>query len=94
VAGAGEDGGLVPVYTADQRLLAWWPAALAARNGNLRIVRSRRGHIKRAYLRDDAPVIVQRLLAERRRSSYGAAFVQKLDSGRPLWALRGVRGSR
>lgn len=85
---------LVPVYSPQQELLAFWPAGQVERNGNLRIVRTRRGRIVRAYLRQDDSALLRRLIEERRRSGYGVAFEQQLPCGRRLWALRGVRGSK
>ena len=44
----------IPCYGARGRLIGWMPAEWCERHeGNLRIVRNRRGHAKRAYLRDD-----------------------------------------
>jgi hypothetical protein len=60
--------------------------------GNLKLVRSRRGVLKRCYLRADDGELVQWLAATGRRSSFGCAFMQTLGCGR-VWALRGVRGS-
>lgn len=86
---------MIPLHSAARELLAWWLAAQIERNGNLRIVRFRRGCIKRAYLRDDDPAILQRLIAERQRSGYGAGFQQHLECGKLAWALiMAVRGSR
>ncbi|MCS7316504.1 MAG: hypothetical protein RMI94_05870 [Bryobacterales bacterium] len=85
--------GLVAVYSPDRHLLAFWPAAEVERNGNFWIVRTRKGRIVRAYLRDDDPALILRLIEERKRSDYGAGFQQKLDCGRLCWALKGVRGS-
>jgi hypothetical protein len=83
----------VPVYGADGRLLTWAPSEWVERNeGNLRLVRSRRGVLKRCYLRADDGELVAWLQATGRRSSFGRAFQQVLNCGR-VWALRGVRGS-
>jgi len=83
----------VPVYGADGRLLSFAPSEWCERHaGNLRLVRSRRGVLKRAILRADDGELVQWLAATGRRSSFGRAFQQVLPCGR-VWALRGVRGS-
>lgn len=85
---------LVAVYSAAGHLLGFWTAREVERNGNLRTVRTRKGRLVRAYLRDDDPAIIQRLIAEGRRSRYGSGFLQHLPCGARTWALRGVRGSR
>ena len=83
----------VPVYSPAGRLLSFAPAEWVERHaGNLRLVRSRRGVLKRAMLRSDDGAVVAFLEATGRRSSYGCAFQQVLPCGR-TWALRGVRGS-
>ena len=83
----------VPVYGADDRLLSWAPLEWVERNeGNLRLVRNRRGVLKRAMLRSDDGEMVEWLQATGRRSSYGCAFMQTLACGR-AWALKGIRGS-
>jgi len=84
----------VPVYHADGRLLSFAPAEWCERHsGNLRLVRTRRGVLKRAMLRSDDGELVAFLEATGRRSSYGCAFEQVLSCGRVVWALKGVRGS-
>jgi len=84
----------VPVYDARGRLLTWAPVEWCERHaGNLRAVRNRRGHLKRAYLRADDGEPVAWLQETGRRSNFGFAFEQALSCGR-TWALRGVRGSR
>lgn len=86
---------MIPLYDAGGRLIMWVPADWCEANaGNLRIVRSRRGHPTRAYLRSDDGELTAWLEATGRRSSYGTAYLQSLDCGRRAWALRGVRGSR
>jgi len=83
----------VPVYGADGRLLSFAPAEWCLRHaGNLKLVRSRRGVLKRAMLRSDDGALVAFLEATGRRSSFGRGFMQVLACGR-TWALRGVRGS-
>jgi hypothetical protein len=83
----------VPVYGTDGRLLTWAPSEWCERHaGNLRVIRTRRGVLKRAYLRADDGELVEWLQATGRRSSFGCAFMQTLSCGR-VWALRGVRGS-
>lgn len=91
---AGAEAGLVAVYSHDAHLLGFWPAVDVERNGNLRIIRTRRGRIARAYLRDDDPALIQRLIAEGLHSNFGYGFQQHLEGGGVCWALRGVRGSR
>ena len=83
----------VPVYSPAGRLLSFAPAEWCERHaGNLKLVRSRRGVLKRCYLRADDGAMVAFLEATGRRSNFGAAFMQTLSCGR-TWALRGVRGS-
>ena len=83
----------VPVYSPAGRLLTFAPLEWVERHaGNLRVIRSRRGVLKRAMLRADDGALVAFLEATGRRSSFGAAFHQVLACGR-TWALRGVRGS-
>ena len=83
----------VPIYDARGRLIGWMPSEWVERHaGNLRLVRSRRGVLKRCYLRCDDGELVAWLQATGRRSSFGAAFQQVLTCGR-VWALRGIRGS-
>jgi len=83
----------VPVYSPAGRLLSWAPAEWVERHeGNLRIVRNRRGHLRRAYLRDHDDALTLWLAAVGKRSSFGRAFMQTLSCGR-TWALKGVRGS-
>jgi hypothetical protein len=83
----------VPVYSPAGRLLTFAPSEWCERHaGNLKLVRSRRGVLKRAMLRSDDGEMVEWLQATGRRSSYGCAFMQTLACGR-TWALRGVRGS-
>jgi hypothetical protein len=73
--------------------LSWVSPEWCERNaGNLKLVRSRRGVMKRAMLRSDDGELVAWLQATGRRSSFGAAFQQVLPCGR-VWALRGIRGS-
>jgi hypothetical protein len=74
--------------------LFWAPPEWVERNqGNLRVIRSRRGHPRRAYLRADDSPLVAWLQQTGRRSSYGNAFQQQLPSGRVVRALCGIRGS-
>jgi len=83
----------IPIYSPDGRRLGWAPCEWVERNaGHFRRVYSRRGHLKRAYLRDDDSELITFLIETRKRSSYGAAFMQTLSCGR-VWALKGVRGS-
>ena len=84
----------VPVYSPAGRLLSFASTAWCERHaGNLKLVRSRRGVLKRCYLRADDGAMVAFLEATGRRSNFGAAFEQHLPSGQVVWALRGVRGS-
>ena len=83
----------IPVYNVDGRLLSWAPLEWVERNaGNLKLVRSRRGHLRRAYLKEHDDALTLWLQQTGRRSSYGCGFQQVLACGR-TWALRGVRGS-
>jgi len=83
----------IPCYDARGRLIGWMPSEWCERHaGNLRLVRSRRGVLKRAMLRADDGAMVAFLEATGRRSSFGCAFMQTLGCGR-TWALKGVRGS-
>jgi len=83
----------IPLYSPDGRLIGWAPCAwVEAHAGHFRRVYSRRGHLKRAYLRDDDSELITFLIETRKRSSYGTAFQQVLPCGR-VWALRGIRGS-
>lgn len=88
--------GELPVYSPDARLLFHAPPEwVRACAGNLRLVVSRRGVVKRAYVREDAPSAFLAWLRETgRRSSYGIAYQQHLNCGRRTWALRGTAGSR
>ena len=84
----------IPIYSVDGKLTFWAPPEWVERNrGNLRVIRSRRGHPRRAYLRDDDSELITFLIETRKRSSYGCAFMQALSCGR-VWALKGVRGER
>ena len=84
----------IPLYSPDGRLIGWAPLEWCERHeGNLKLVRSRRGHLRRAYLRDDDSELITFLIETRKRSSYGTAFEQHLPCGRVVWALKGVRGS-
>jgi len=83
----------VPVYSPAGRLLTWASVEWCERNeGNLRVIRTRRGVLKRAMLRADDGAMTAFLEATGRRSSFGRGFMQTLSCGR-TWALKGVRGS-
>jgi len=83
----------IPVYSPGGELLSWAPCEWIERHApHLRLVRNRRGHLKRCYLRADDGELVQWLESTGRRSNFGFAFEQQLPCGR-VWALRGVRGS-
>jgi len=84
----------IPVYNVDGKLLSWAPAEWVERHeGNLRVIRSRRGHPRRAYLREHNDELTLWLQATGRRSSFGRGFQQHLPCGRVVWALKGIRGS-
>jgi hypothetical protein len=84
----------VPVYSPAGRLLSWAPLEWCERHApHLRLVRTRRGVLKRAMLRSDDGGLVEWLEASGRRSSYGRGYQQHLPCGRVVWALKGVRGS-
>ena len=83
----------IPVYSPAGRLLSWVSPEWCLRHqGNLRVIRSRRGHPRRAYLKEHNDELTAWLQATGRRSGFGCAFMQTLSCGR-VWALRGVRGS-
>ncbi|MEJ5370229.1 MAG: hypothetical protein WHT08_18105 [Bryobacteraceae bacterium] len=83
----------VPVYSPAGKLLSWVSPEWCERHqGNLRVIRSRRGHPRRAYLKEHNDELTLWLQETGRRSSFGRAFQQVLNCGR-VWALRGVRGS-
>ena len=84
----------VPIYLPSGKLLSFAPLEWCERHaGNLKLVRSRRGALKRCYLRADGDELTLWLQETGKRSSYGAAFQQHLPCGRVVWALKGVRGS-
>jgi len=84
----------VPVYSPAGRLLSWAPLGWCERHApHLRLVRTRRGVLKRAMLRSDDGGLVEWLEASGRRSSYGHGYQRHLPCGRVVWALKGVRGS-
>jgi len=83
----------VPIYDASGKLLTFAPLEWVERHqGNLKLVRSRRGVLKRCYLREHDDELTLWLQETGRRSSYGRGFQQVLPCGR-VWALKGVRGS-
>lgn len=85
---------MIPLYDASGGLLGWVaPEWAEAHAPHLRVVRNRRGHPTRAYLRSDDGELIQWLERTGRRSSFGAAFLQHLD-GCVVWSLRGVPGSK
>ena len=84
----------IPLYSPDGRLIGWAPLEWVERHqGNLRVVRNKRGHLKRAYLKEHDDELTAWLQATGRRSSYGRGFQQHLPCGQVVWALKGVRGS-
>ena len=83
----------IPLYSPDGRLIGWAPVEWVERHdGNLRVIRSRRGHPRRAYLKEHNDALTLWLQETGRRSSFGTAFQQVLPCGR-VWALKGIRGS-
>jgi hypothetical protein len=84
----------IPLYSPDGRLLGWAPCEWVERHApHLRLVRNRRGHPRRAYLKEHNDELTAWLQQTGRRSTYGTAFEQHLPCGRVVWALKGVRGS-
>lgn len=70
---------------------AWW----VVRCGNLRLIRSRKGHLCRAYVKGDVPTPwLERLLTARKGSRLGWCVWQRLDDGHRVRTLRGVIGSK
>ena len=81
------DTGLRPLHSEQGFLLRMVAVSLIESAApHLRVLRNRRGHVTRAYLRADQS------LDCRPASKIGLAFQQALDSGH-VWALRGVEGS-
>jgi len=84
----------VPVYSPAGKLLSFAsPEWIERHAGNLKLVRSRRGVLKRCYLREHDDEMTAWLQETGKRSGYGTAFEQHLPCGRVVWALKGVRGS-
>jgi len=84
----------IPLYSPDGRLIGWAPVEWVERHaGHFRRVYSRRGHLRRAYLKEHDDALTLWLQETGRRSSFGCAFQQHLPCGRVVWALKGVRGS-
>lgn len=80
---------LIPVYSSAGSIRATITHELLALNERaFRIVRNRRGNIKRVILRELSAHAVP-LLARRQ----GQSFEQSLDSGHRVWALGHVIGS-
>jgi hypothetical protein len=83
----------IPIYDPKGRLLTFAPISFIEENaGHFRLVRSRKGHVRRCYLRDDDGSVVRYLLAARKHSKYGHSFLQRLSCGQ-AWVLSGVTGS-
>jgi len=83
----------VPVYDLEGSLLFFAEPRWVERCGNLRLIRSRKGHLRRAYVKADAPTPwMERLLAAGRGSQLGWCKWQRLDDGHLVRALKGVRG--
>ena len=86
---------LVPVYDPEGRLLFHVEPDWAERCGNLDLIRSRKGHVRRAYVRADAPTPwLERLLVAGKGSRLGWCVWQHLDDGHRVRTLKGIRGSR
>jgi len=86
---------VIPLYDAGGGLLAWVAPDFLDQHGlHLRVIRNRRGHPTRAYLRSDDGELVAWLERTGGRSGYGVGFLQHLDCGARTWALRGTPGSR
>lgn len=82
------DGGLIPLHSEHGYILRMLPICdVEAAEPHLRIIRNRRGHVKRAYLKPDTS------LDRRPDSGIGIAFEQELSTGL-VWALRGTKGSK
>jgi hypothetical protein len=79
----------VPLFSATgRRLPVEMPVEIIDRHvGHFTVVRNRRGHVTRAYVKRVLPI------DERPASGIGIAFTQQLESGHAVWALGGVRGS-
>jgi hypothetical protein len=85
----------VPVFDPDGHFLFDAEVSWVLRCGNLRLIRSRRGHVRRAYVKSDAPSLwLERLLAANRGSWFGFHEWQRLADGHRVRALKGIRGSR
>jgi len=86
----------IPVYSIDAKLMFWAPPEWVERHrGNLRLIRSRKGHVRRAYVRADAPTPwLERLLVAGKGSRLGWCVWQRLDDGHRVRTLKGIRGSR
>ena len=79
--------GLRPLHSAQGYILRMLTLSeIEAAGGNVRVVRNKRGHVTRAYLKP------QFSLDNRPTSRIGLAFEQVLDSGH-VWALHGAIGS-
>jgi len=93
--GRGGRGALteIPIYDHAGKLLSWASVEWCeSHRPHPRLVRSRRGLLRRCYLRADDGSLVGWLEAIGRGSSYGCAFIQTLICGR-VCALKGLRGS-
>jgi len=79
---------MIPIYLSSGELYRHIdPDQLKQHQAHFRLVRNKRGHITRAYLKQAISCDV------RPTSTIGLSFEQSLCSGH-VWALRGVRGSR
>jgi hypothetical protein len=83
----------VPLYSSSRHLLPIeMPLEILTRHPwRFNLVKNRRGHVVRAYVKPVSFWLDQRL-ANGKPSAYGEAFEQKLDCGYVL-ALYGVTGS-
>lgn len=80
---------MIPIYSATGALIKYMAAALFEPHaGRFNLVRNKRGHVKRAYIKG----VVS---CDHRPASYiGIAFHQHVaDNCAPVWALGGVIGS-
>ncbi len=78
----------IPIYDSSGRLMRFSEAEpILEHQHHFRLVRTRRGHLKEAHLRNIES------LDSRPTSSLGMAFEQPLSTGH-VYALQGVLGSR
>lgn len=82
----------IPLYSADNELQDWFTPQRAARLealGIVRVVRHKKGHVNRCIMHrrpsDPRPTPLSVYLGTR------YSYLQRLDSGRLVWALRKLR---